>query len=129
MSGQKQKINLEYILNTSPAILFNRLSTPSGLSEWFSDDVNVEGQLYTFIWKGAQQQAHEVARKENRSIRFRWVDDGDEESYFEFKVEVDELTGDTALIVVDFAEADEADDAIELWNRQIEMLKHVLGSH
>lgn len=116
-------------MNTSPAILFNRLSTPSGLSEWFSDDVNVEGHLYTFIWKGAQQQAHEVARKENRSIRFRWVDDEDEESYFEFRVEMDELTGDTALIVVDFADEDEVEDAVDLWNRQIEVLKHVLGSH
>ena len=45
----KVKLELEYIINTSPTILFNCLSTPSGLSEWFADDVNIKNDRYTFF--------------------------------------------------------------------------------
>jgi uncharacterized protein YndB with AHSA1/START domain len=129
MSIEKAPIQLEFIINTSPAILFNRLSTPSGLSEWFADDVNVEGRLYTFIWKGTQEQAMELARKENRFIRFHWLDEDDENLNFEFKIEVDELTGETALIIKDYCDVGDEVDSNELWIRQVDVLKHGLGSH
>jgi uncharacterized protein YndB with AHSA1/START domain len=129
MSVSKVKIELEYIMHTSPAILFNRLSTPSGLSEWFADDVNLVGKLYTFVWDGSEEKAELVLKKENKIIRFRWVEEESDIAYFEYKIEVDELTGDTALVVVDFAEPDEKKDTIELWNQQVEVLMHGLGSH
>lgn len=129
MSIEKAPIQLEFIINTSPAILFNRLSTPSGLSEWFADDVNVVGRLYTFIWKGTQEQAMELARKENRFIRFHWMDEDDENLNFEFKIEVDELTGETALIIKDYCDAGDEKDSVELWISQVDVLKHGLGSH
>ena len=66
MSVQKEKFELEYILKTSPAILFSRLSTPSGLSEWFADDVNLEGKIFRFVWDGSEQQAEQVLKKENK---------------------------------------------------------------
>jgi len=128
MSVVKERFELEYILFTSPSILFNRLSSPSGLSEWFADDVNVDGKKYTFIWKGVKQVAEEVIRKENKLIRYKWVDDEDD-AYFEFKINVDELTGDTALIITDFCEPEELEEAEKLWSNQIELLKHGLGSH
>ncbi|WP_430812851.1 MULTISPECIES: START-like domain-containing protein [unclassified Carboxylicivirga] len=128
MPTQKEKFELEYMIKTSPAILFARLSSPSGLSEWFADDVNLTGKVFTFVWEGSEQQAEQVLRKENKMVRYRWLDDEDEKSYFEFRINVDDLTGETALVVVDFAEADEKEDAIELWNNQIDELKHGLGS-
>ncbi len=124
----KEKFEIEYIINTSPAILYNRLSTPSGLSEWFADDVNLVGKTITFIWKGSSQEAEQIAKKENKLARFRWLDE-EEDTFFEFKINVDELTGETALVVTDFSEPDEKVDAIELWNQQIDVLKHGLGSH
>ena len=123
----KEKIEIEYIINISPSILFNRLSSPSGLSEWFADDVNLNGKIFTFIWDGAEQEAEQVLRKENKMVRYHWLDD-DPETYFEFKINVDELTGDTALVVVDFTDPDEKEDTIELWNQQIDALKHLLGA-
>jgi len=128
MSDQKEKIELEFIIKTSPSILFNRLSTPSGLSEWFSDDVNVKGNIYTFIWDGSEQEAELISKRENKNVRFHWLDDEDDDTYFEFIINVDELTGETALMIVDFAEEDEKEDSIELWNQQIDQLKHGLGS-
>ena len=71
----KTKFELEYTLNTSPAILYNRLSTPEGLSEWFADDVNLRKGKYTFIWGGSEEEASVVQKKSNKFIRFRWEED------------------------------------------------------
>ncbi len=123
----KTKYELEYTLNTSPAILYNRLSTPEGLSEWFADNVNLRKGKYTFHWEGTHQEAAVIQRKRNKFIRFRWEDDEEEDQYFEFKIHTHELTGDVALLITDFAEEDEKDDAVDLWNTQISELKHAIG--
>lgn len=123
----KTKYELEYTLNTSPNILFSRLSTPEGLSEWFADDVNLKRGKYTFIWEGAQQEATVVQKKANKFIRFQWEEDDNLEYFFEFRIRTDELTGDVALLITDFAEEDEKDDAVDLWDTQISELKHAIG--
>lgn len=122
----KIKIQLEFVVNCSPKVLYNRLSTASGLTEWFAEDVRVKGKNFTFIWEGAEQTAEMTLHKENRLVRFTWVDE--EDTYFEFRISKDELTGDVSLIIVDFAEEDEQDETRELWNTQVSDLKHVLGS-
>ena len=123
----KTKYELEYTLNTSPGILYSRLSTPEGLSEWFADNVNLKKGRYTFFWEGAEQEAEIIQKKANKHIRFRWTDDEEEESYFEFRIHTDELTGDVALLITDFAEEGEKDDAADLWDSQISELKHAIG--
>lgn len=122
----KTKYEIEFTLNTSPSILYNRVSTPEGLSEWFADNVNLKKGLYTFIWEGTEQEASVVQKKANKFIRFHWEDE-DEESYFEFRIHIDELTGDVALIITDFAEEEEKDDAFDLWDSQISELKQAIG--
>ena len=122
----KKKITLEYTINSSPKVLYARLSTPGGLAEWFADDVNLKGKIFSFIWNGAEQKAEVVLKKENKYIRFSWLDDP-EDTYFEFRINIDEITGDVALVITDFSEEDEEDDTIELWNTQIAELKHVIG--
>ncbi|MFA9391104.1 MAG: START-like domain-containing protein [Prolixibacteraceae bacterium] len=121
----KEKLELEYVINCSPKVLYNRLSSASGLAEWFADDVAVNGKRYTFTWDGNEQAALLAFRKENLIVRFDWVDD---ETYFEFKITRDELTGDVSLLITDFAEPDEAEETRSLWDSQITSLKHVLGS-
>jgi uncharacterized protein YndB with AHSA1/START domain len=120
------KVQFEYVINCSPKVLYNRLSTASGLAEWFADDVRVQGKHYTFIWEGSEQTAEMTLRKENRLVRFNWTDD--ENLYFELKISQDELTGDVSLIIIDFAEEGEEEETRELWNTQIADLKHILGS-
>lgn len=124
--AEKVKIQLEYVVNCSPKVLYNRLSSASGLSEWFADDVRVQGKRFTFIWDNSEQTAELSLQKENRLVRFTWLDE--EDSYFEFRITQDELTNDVSLIVIDFSEADEQDETAELWNTQIADLKHILGS-
>ncbi|MGM0620932.1 MAG: START-like domain-containing protein [Bacteroidota bacterium] len=124
--NDKVKILLEYVINCSPKVLYNRLSTASGLAEWFADDVRVQGKKYTFIWEDSEQTAEISLRKENKLVRFTWLDGQD--SYFEFRISQDELTNDVSLIVIDFAEEDEREETTDLWNTQIADLKHILGS-
>ncbi len=120
---------MEYSLNVSPQILFTRLSTPSGLAEWFADDINVWDNYYTFIWSGTEQKAEMLHKKKNKYIRFKWVNDEDADSFFEFRIHQDELTGDVALIITDFADDGEKEDIQELWNTQITDLKNALGAN
>jgi uncharacterized protein YndB with AHSA1/START domain len=122
----KIKVQIEYVINCSPKVLFNRLSSASGLAEWFADDVRVRGNHYTFVWDGTENVAEMTVRKENRMVRFRWLEN--EGSYFEFKITQDELTGDVSLIIIDFAGEDEIKETKDLWNSQIIDLKRVLGS-
>ena len=122
------KYELEYTLNCSPKVLFSRLSTPEGLCEWFAEDVTVEGDVFTFSWKKSEMKARLSAMKEIKFVRFEWLDTDDEESnYFEFKINIEELSGSLALIITDFAEPEEKDDAVALWDTQVTDLKRVLG--
>ena len=119
---------LEYTLNCSPKVLFSRLSTPEGLCEWFAENVNVDGDIFTFFWSKSEMKARLTAMKENKFVRFEWLDADDEESnYFEFRINIEELSGSLALIITDFAEPEEKEDAVKLWDTQITDLKRILG--
>jgi hypothetical protein len=122
------KFELEYTINCSPKVLFSRLCTPEGLGEWFADNVNVDGDLFKFYWGTVASEARLSAIKENRMVRFEWMDiENEDENYFEFQINIDELTGDLALIITDFADPEEKEDAISLWNSQVTDLKRLLG--
>lgn len=123
----KTRFELEYTFNTSPRVLFSRLSSAGGLSEWFANDVHVNGKIFTFIWEGSEQDAEMLTKKDQQFVRFRWLEDDDPNSYFEFRIRKDDLTGDIALLITDFTEEDDFEDAKELWDTQIGALKHILG--
>jgi uncharacterized protein YndB with AHSA1/START domain len=124
----RSKFELEYNLNCSPKVLFTRLSTPEGLSEWFADEVNADGDLFTFSWNNSESKAKLSALKENKLVRFEWAGmENDESNYFEFRINLEELTNELALIIIDFAEAEEKEDSIYLWDSQINDLKRALG--
>tara|TARA_B100001250_G_C19421988_1_gene623596 strand:+ start:119 stop:490 length:372 start_codon:yes stop_codon:yes gene_type:complete len=122
-----EKYELEFQIRSSVNILFNCLSTPSGLSEWFADDVNCTKNTYTFFWDNSEQEAELITVSNNYFIKFRWLDYPDN-TFFEFRIEVDEITNDVVLRVTDFAEADEVQEGKDLWTSQIHTLMKHLGS-
>lgn len=128
--SDKVKYEMEFEVNSSTSVLFNMISTPSGLSEWFADDVNIKDDLFTFIWDGSVQQAKMIGKRKGESVKFQWIDDMDEglKTYFEFTIKVDDLTNDVALLITDFADSDEVEDAKRLWENQIQDLKTTIGS-
>ena len=127
----KTKFEIEFPINSSPQLLFQYISNPSGLSEWFADNVNSRGEVFTFIWDGSEEKAKLTNKKTDEKVRFRWIDeDGNEsENYFELKIIRDEITKDVLLLVTDFADEDEVEDQKLLWESQIHDLKTILGSN
>jgi uncharacterized protein YndB with AHSA1/START domain len=124
--SKKKQFTIEYDFHASPQLLFQYLSTPSGLSEWFADDVNSRGENFTFLWNDSEEDALLLSLKADKSIRFQWKED--EEHYFEFEIVVDEITKDVSLIITDFADEDEIEESQMLWNNLVADLKQVLGS-
>ena len=126
----KVRYELEFPLNSSPQLLYQYISTPSGLSEWFAHNVNSRGEFFTFIWDDMQQKARLTSKKSGEKVKFRWVDDNDNDTdlFFELRILEDEITKDVSLMVVDYADEDELDEAKLLWENQIADLKHVIGS-
>ena len=127
---QKVRYEIEFPINSSPQLLYQYISTPSGLSEWFADNVNSRGEFFTFIWNDSQEKARLASKKTGEKVKFKWVDENgkDTEYFFELHILVDELTKDVSLMVVDFAEKDEVSEATLLWENQISDLKHLIGS-
>jgi hypothetical protein len=122
----KKKFELEFPVSTSVKVIFPRLSNPGGLSEWFADNVTIKGKIYTFSWDGVEQKAEQTYFRENVAVKYEWLDES-EKTYFEFRLKSDELTGELALIVTDFAESDEIEESSELWESQISRLKQTIG--
>lgn len=126
----KEKFELEYLFKTSPRVLENMISTPSGLAEWFADDVNQKDDLYSFEWDGNIEQAKLLFNKNNAKVRFKWTtdDDGDLETYFEINITVDPMTASVSLQIIDFALTEDKESAILVWNQQVGDLKRILGA-
>lgn len=126
----KIKFEMEFPIHASPQLLFQYISTPSGLSEWFADNVNSRGEVFTFIWNDTQETAKLLSKKSGERIRFRWLEDEEdgESYYFEIRIQVDEITKDVSIIITDFIDESEMDEAKMLWDNQISDLKQVLGS-
>ena len=125
----KVKFEMEFPIHASPQLLYQYISTPSGLSEWFADNVNSRGELFTFIWNDSEEKAKLVTKKSGERIKFRWLyDDEDPQYFFEIRIQVDEITKDVSLMVTDFSEEDELEETKMLWDNQISDLKQVLGS-
>lgn len=125
---EKVKYVLEFPIQASPSLLYNYISTPSGLSEWYADNVNSRGELFTFIWEGSEEQAKMVSKKSGERVRFRWNEDEESNYYFEIKIQVDDITKDVSLLITDFAQEDEIDEGKMLWENMVGNLKQVLGS-
>jgi uncharacterized protein YndB with AHSA1/START domain len=126
--SEKTKIELEFLLNASPKSLYSMISTPSGLSEWFADDVNVRDDDFTFIWDGSEEMARLVRKVKDQSVRFQWDYDEGEEYYFELRIKVDGITQEVAIIVTDFVEKGDKESTSQLWESQIEDLRRLLGA-
>ena len=126
----KEKFHIEFVMGSATqASLWRMISQVDGLSEWFADEVtmNEEENVYTFFWGKSDNQAEILSLKPQQSIRFRWLDEEEENVYFEFQLHKLELSNEIALQITDFAEPDEKGDAITLWETQIDKMKRQLG--
>ncbi|MDR1742901.1 MAG: hypothetical protein LBR48_03665 [Dysgonamonadaceae bacterium] len=126
----KEKYHIEFEMgNASQNSLWRMISQIGGLSEWFADDVafDEDENIYTFTWSKSDNRAKVQNLKPQSSIRFRWLDEDDENAYFEFALHKLDLSGEMVLEITDFAEPDEKGDSISLWEQQVAEMKRRLG--
>jgi uncharacterized protein YndB with AHSA1/START domain len=125
--SKRTKYNLEFSIRCSPNILFEFLSTPSGLGEWFADKVQQKENTFFFSWKESVEKAEMIAAEENEYVVYKW-DWMEEDEFFEFRIEKSPVTNETILTITDFADKKEIPDQERLWEAQIHDLKHRVGS-
>ncbi len=121
------KIDLEFIFRASPTILYKFLTTPSCLIRWFCDEVDITGEVYTFVWEGSEEIAEMIDDIEDERVRFKWEDADDEEEYLEFKMSRSPVTGETIFEITDYCDEDEVDDTKQLWESQVKVLRQETG--
>ncbi|QNM86761.1 SRPBCC family protein [Polaribacter pectinis] len=125
----KVKFELEIPIHASPNMLYQYISSPSNLQEWFADKVNSRGKIFSFTWEGVEEKAELITKKTGERIRWKWLESEADDSFFEINIQVDPLTKDVSLIITDFAEdEDEVDEAKQLWENQIDELRHTIGA-
>ena len=125
--SKKQLFPLEYPLRCSPTILYEFLSTPAGLQEWFAEKVDERDSVFSFSWDKTVDKAEVLQSEDAKSIRFHWLH-APKEEFFEFSIEKSEVTNQTILLIKDFAEKKEIKDQSQLWDSQVKDLFHRIGS-
>ncbi len=123
------KQELEFLIHSSPIILFDYISNNSNLMQWFCDDLKAKDKdHYTFSWDTETRTASMSKNIKNQSVRIHWHD-APEEEYLELAVIKDDLTGDVLIKVTDFAEESEAKFNEEVWASDMETLAGAVGAH
>ena len=125
--SKKTLYSVEYPVRCSPRILFDFLSTPAGLQEWFADKVDERDNIFTFTWNGVDERAEILESEEDKFVRYRWLH-APKGEYFEFRIEKSEVTNQTILLIKDFADKKDIKDQSQLWEYQVKDLIHRLGA-
>ncbi len=123
----RKKIILEYIIRSSPAILFEFVTQPDNLVQWFCDRCDSQEDIFFFSWGSTSQRARQEVLPDEEMVKYHWEDTKKDE-YFSFRVYKSEIANDTVLEITDFADAKEVKEQTFLWDKQIEDLKHAIGA-
>ena len=124
---QRQQLQLEYLFNCTPRLIFPYLSTPDGLEDWLAESVRIENRIYHFRWGSEERTADLTDLKMNVMVRFRWREENKGE-YLEMKITADDMTGELSLAITDYSDDDEADQYRMVWDNSIQALRGMLGA-
>ncbi len=123
----KTAFEIDFIIKSSPKILYDFIKQPTHLSQWFCERCDTKGEEYIFMWSGYSERAILIDDIEEELVAYQWKN-ADEDEFFEFAIQVNEISGDTVLIITDFAEDNEVEDQKMWWENQIVKLKRAMGS-
>ena len=128
VEAKREMYKIEIAIHASPALLYNYISTPEGLSEWFAEEVNpLKNQRFEFTWEGTKQIANVLKLVPNKLVKFQWAD-GSPDEFFEIEIIKDEMTNDVALVITDFSDSAEKDENIMVWESQVHVLRENIGA-
>ena len=128
----KSKFVADYQINASRKMIFNYLSTASGLEDWFADEVRIdEDKNFIFFFDKEEHHARVASIRLNNHIKFDFFDpdnpDEEDHSYVEFKLEENEVTQTMFLKVVDYTDDYDEEESQAIWDGLIGELKETIG--
>ena len=130
----KNKFVSDYQINTSKKVIYPYLSTASGLSQWFADDVTInEDKIFNFVYDGEDHFAKPTIMRLNHHVKFEFFDpeaiEGEDQdnAFIEFKLEENELTQTFYLRVIDYGDTYDDQEQQEIWEGLISLLKEIIG--
>lgn len=130
---KKKLFATDYEIHASIKMLYPYIQTAGGLSEWFADDVKInnEDKTYTFFWDNEEHRARQSAHRTNHFARFEFLPENDADvkdpSYFELRLEFNELTQSVFLKVLDYSDFDDQKELQDLWDSLVDALKKTVG--
>lgn len=124
----RTKYTCEFMVRSSPAILYNFLTSGSSLAQWFCDTCDINDDVYTFGWDGYEENAILEDTEEDKYIKYSWEDAADPDEFFDFTIYKSEISNDTVLLLTDFADEEDVEDQKQLWASQIETLSKRIGA-
>lgn len=123
----------DFEVHASIKMLYPYIQTASGLAEWFADDVRINNQskVFTFLWDNEEHKAKQVAHRTNHFARFEFLpetpEDEQDPSYFELRLEFNELTQTVFLKVSDYSDIDDPKESHDLWHGLVDNLRKTVG--
>lgn len=128
----KQTFKADFEIHASPKILYYYLQTAGGMAQWLADDVKINPEMiFTFIWENEEHKAKQLNMRYNHSVKYEYLpetpNDVGDASYFELKVEWNDLTQTTFLYVIDYSDFEDMSELQQLWQGMIENLKDIVG--
>lgn len=131
-TSTKRLFTADFEVHASVKMLYPYIQTAGGLSEWFADNVKISPEkVFTFVWDHETRQAKMVSSRNNYSCKFEFLPESDQDisspSWFELRIEMNELTQTTFIKVLDYSDFEDMSELQDLWEGMIENLRKVVG--
>lgn len=128
----KYLFTADFEINASKKMLYPYISSASGLSQWFADDVTInEDKVFNFIWDEEDHKAKMASHRTNHYVKFEFIpeteEDAEDPAYFEIRLEVNELTQSVFIKITDYSEMDDNEELFDMWEGLIDSLKETVG--
>lgn len=129
---EKTKFAHEYEINASKKMLYPYFTTPSGLAQWFADDVDIdEDSIFNFKWEGEDHKAKMVSHRTNSFAKFIFLKpdktEDDDADWVEFKIDLNEMTQTTFIKIQEYSDFDDKEEQAEVWEGLLHTLKETVG--
>jgi len=131
-TATKKLFTKDFEVHASIKMLYPYIQTASGLAEWFADDVRISPEkVFTFVWDHEEHKAIMASHRANHFVRFEYLPENKQDekdpSYFELRLEVNELTQTTFMKVIDYSDFEDLTELDDLWEGLVESLRKVVG--
>jgi hypothetical protein len=132
LMSNKKLFTADYEFHASVKMLYPYIQSAGGLGDWFADNVRISPEkVFTFEWDNERHKAIMASHRVNHYSKFEFLPEAEEDkndpSYFELRLESNELTQSTFLKVSDYSDFDDLEELQDLWDGLVENLKKVVG--